>query len=133
LEAEIFQIENWYVFLVILARMAAMVGSLPIFTSSQAALRLRLGLAAGLAFLLFPVTDISLSPVQTTPAGFILVIIQEAVLGLLLGFVTQLIFFAVQFGGTIVGYLMGFAAANILDPASFPVSECFCNSSFSCP
>lgn len=116
MEAEIFQIENWYVFLVILARMAAMVGSLPIFTSSQAALRLRLGLAAGLAFLLFPVTDISLSPVQTTPAGFILVIIQEAVLGLLLGFVTQLIFFAVQFGGTIVGYLMGFAAANILDP-----------------
>lgn len=116
MEVEIFEISNLYVFLVILSRMAAMVGSLPIFTSSEAAIRLRLGLAAGLALLLFPVTDISLDPIQTTPAGLILIMVQEAVLGLLLGFVTQLIFFAVQFGATIVGYQMGFAAANILDP-----------------
>ncbi|MCF8105406.1 MAG: flagellar biosynthetic protein FliR [Desulfohalobiaceae bacterium] len=96
--------------------MAAMIGSLPIFTSSRAALRLRLGLAVTISLLLFPVLDITLSEEQTTPLGFGLIIVQEVLLGLILGFVTQLIFFAVQFGGTIVGYQMGFAAANILDP-----------------
>lgn len=35
---------------------------------------------------------------------------------MLMGFVVQLIFFAVQFGTTIVGYQMGFSAAEILDP-----------------
>ena len=116
MDIELFSLDQWYVFLIILARMAAMIGSLPIFTSSQAAGRLRLGLAATISLLLFPVLDIPLSEVETTAAGFGLTIVQEALLGLLLGFVTQLIFFAVQFGGTIVGYQMGFAAANILDP-----------------
>ncbi|MBA2881314.1 flagellar biosynthetic protein FliR [Desulfosalsimonas propionicica] len=113
---ELFEIETWYVFLVILSRMAAIMGSLPIFTASQAAMRLRLGVAAGLAVLLFPVLDISLAVIDQTPAGLIFLMAQEAMLGFLLGFVIQLIFFAVQFGGTIVGYQMGFAAANILDP-----------------
>jgi flagellar biosynthetic protein FliR len=109
-------IENWYAFLVILARMAAMIGALPIFTSSQAAIRLRLGLAVTISLVLFPVLDLSLSTSQTTGGGLILLVVRETLLGLLMGFVVQLVFFAVQFGGTIVGYQMGFAAANILDP-----------------
>lgn len=116
MELELFSIQNCQVFLVILARMAAMIGALPIFTSSQAAMRLRLGLAAAVSVLLFPVLDIRLSGQQTTALGFGLVIAQETLLGLLMGFTTQLLFFAVQLGGTIVGYQMGFAAANILDP-----------------
>jgi len=116
MEIELFSMQNWYVLLVILARMAAMIGSLPIFTASQAAARLRLGLAITISLLLFPMLDISLTEQQTTTIGLGLVIVQEALLGFLMGFVIQLLFFAVQFGGTIVGYQMGFAAANILDP-----------------
>jgi flagellar biosynthesis protein FliR len=115
-EIELFSFERWYVFLVSLARMAAMVGTLPIFNSSQAAIRLRLGLAVALSLLIFPVLDLSLSEQQITPAGLGLIVIQETLLGLLLGFVVQLIFFAVQFGATIVGYLMGLSAAEIMDP-----------------
>lgn len=116
MELELFSMKNWYVFLVILARMAAMIGSLPIFTSSEAAFRLRLGLAVTISLLLFPVLDLNLTAQQTTAMGLVLVIVREALLGVLMGFVIQLIFFAVQLGGTIVGYQMGFAAANILDP-----------------
>jgi flagellar biosynthesis protein FliR len=115
-EIELFSFERYYVFLVSLARMAAMVGALPIFNSSQAAIRLRLGLAVAISLLLFPVLDLSLSEQQTTPIGLGLIIIQEALLGLLLGFMVQLIFFAVQFGATIVGYQMGLSAAEIMDP-----------------
>jgi flagellar biosynthesis protein FliR len=115
-EIELFSFERYYVFLVSLARMAAMVGALPIFNSSQAAIRLRLGLAVAISLLLFPVLDLSLSEQQKTPLGLGLIIIQEAVLGLLLGLMVQLIFFALQFGATIVGYQMGLSAAEIMDP-----------------
>jgi flagellar biosynthetic protein FliR len=114
----LFSIQSWLVFLVILARTAAIVGSLPVFTSSRVALRVRVGIAVSVALILFPVLDFSLPEYSRTPLGFGLIIFQESLLGLTLGFVTQLIFFAVQFGGTVVGYQMGFAAANILDPQS---------------
>ncbi len=116
MEIELFSIEQWYVFLIVLARMAAVVAALPVFTASQASMRMRLGLAAGFSVLLYPVLDIPVDPGQMTPAGLGFIVVQEALLGLLLGFVIQLIFFAVQLGGTVVGYQMGFAAANILDP-----------------
>lgn len=116
MEIELLSFERWYVFLAILARMAAIVASLPIFTSSNAAMRIRLAVAVTMSLLLFPVLDFKLSAQQMTSVGFALIIVQEALLGLLLGFVIQLLFFAVQFGGTIVGYQMGFAAAEILDP-----------------
>ena len=112
----LFSMENWTVFLVILARTAAIIGSMPIFTSAHAAVKLRIGVAVTVSLLLFPVLDLSLPEYGSSPLGLGLIIIQETLLGLILGFITQLIFFAVQFGGTIVGYQMGFAAANILDP-----------------
>ena len=113
---EMFSMEGWFVFLVILARMGAIISSLPIFTSAQGAVRLRVGLSVTISMLLFPVLDISLTEQQMAPVPFGLLIAKETLLGLLIGLVSQLIFFAVQFGATIVGYQMGFAAANILDP-----------------
>lgn len=116
MEVDLFSIEQFYVYLIILARMAAVVAALPVFTASEASMRMRVGLAAAVSLLLFPVLDISVDPASLTPAILGLIVLREALLGLLLGFTIQLIFFAVQFGGTVVGYQMGFAAANILDP-----------------
>ena len=116
MEIGMFPMEGWYVFLVILARMGAIISSLPIFTSAQAAVRMRVGLSVAISILLYPVLDISLTPEQTAPLAFGLLIARETLLGLLIGLMAQLVFFAVQFGATIVGYQMGFAAANILDP-----------------
>jgi len=42
--------------------------------------------------------------------------LNEVLLGVMIGLVAQLIFTAVTFGGTVIGYQMGFAAANIFDP-----------------
>ncbi|MFW6334931.1 MAG: flagellar biosynthetic protein FliR, partial [Desulfosalsimonas sp.] len=72
--------------------------------------------AVAISLILFPVLDISVDASTLTPAVLGLIVFRENVLGLMLGFTIQLIFFAVQFGGTVVGYQMGFAAANILDP-----------------
>ena len=43
-------------------------------------------------------------------------VIRETLLGAMVGFVATLIFNAMEFSGTIIGYQMGFAAANVFDP-----------------
>ena len=49
-------------------------------------------------------------------ASFSALVIKEALIGLLIALMSTLIFTAVEFGGTIIGYQMGFAAANVFDP-----------------
>ena len=94
----------------------ALVASIPVYNSRQTPPQLKVGLGFGIALLLFPL----MSPY--TPTGdfslteFGLMMVNEVLIGALLGLVSQLIFTAVSFGGTIIGYQMGFAAANIFDP-----------------
>lgn len=47
---------------------------------------------------------------------FTLFIINEILLGALIGLISRLIFTAIQFGGRIIGFQMGFAMANVMDP-----------------
>ncbi len=50
--------------------------------------------------------------------GLILMIIGELILGLILGLIVRLLFTAVQFGGQIIGFQMGFAMVSVMDPIS---------------
>lgn len=48
--------------------------------------------------------------------GIVIMIIGELILGLILGLLVNFLFGAVQFGGQIVGFQMGFAMVNVVDP-----------------
>ncbi|MDX9710371.1 MAG: flagellar biosynthetic protein FliR [Trichloromonas sp.] len=113
-----FTVAGFQLFLVCLARMAAMIGTLPVFGSGTAPARVRLGLAVMLALLIFPVVLPHLPPPDFSPVALVLLILGEALIGLMVGFIAQLVLTAVEVGGTIIGYKMGFAAANVFDPQS---------------
>ncbi|TRO83090.1 flagellar biosynthetic protein FliR [Trichloromonas acetexigens] len=113
-----FTVAGFQLFLVCLARMAAMIGTLPVFGSGTAPARVRIGLAVMLALLIFPVVRPYLPPPDFSPVTLGLLILGEALLGLMVGFIAQLVLTSVEVGGTIIGYKMGFAAANVFDPQS---------------
>ncbi len=92
------------------------VAAIPVINSKQAPIQVRIGLGFATALLLFPLMAKHTPNINFTLMEFALVIIREVLIGLLLGLVSLLIFTAVSFGGTIIGYQMGFAAANIFDP-----------------
>ncbi len=69
-----------------------------------------------ISLLLFPILSLDLPTVSFNPVAFLLLIINETILGLLIGLMSRLVFTAIEFGGTIIGYQMGFAAANVFDP-----------------
>lgn len=48
--------------------------------------------------------------------GIVLMILGEVVLGFILGLIVNMFFTAVQFGGQIMGFSMGFSMVNVMDP-----------------
>ncbi len=69
-----------------------------------------------ITLVLFPIMEPSIPPVSFQPVTFILLMVSEVLLGSMIGLIARMIFTAVEYGGTVIGYQMGFAAANVFDP-----------------
>jgi len=106
------------VFVLMLTRTTAMVGSMPILSSRGLPAMMKIGLAGMLALILLPVQ------VQHAPAlpnevwPFALALAQELLIGLLLGFASSLMFDSLQMAGQIVGLQIGLNVAAAIDPVS---------------
>lgn len=116
MDIPLFPVEQFQLFLVVLARVAGFLGAVPVFSSAQSPGRIKVGLVVMSAVVLFPVMSQKLAPVSFAPLPFLLFLINETLLGAILGLVSRLIFTAVEYGATVIGFQMGFAAANIFDP-----------------
>lgn len=116
MDIQLVPIEQFQNFLLCLARVVALVSAIPVFNTKQAPLQVKVGLGFATTLLLFPLMAPYTPEVDFNLLDFGLVMVNEVLTGLLLGLAAQLIFTAVSFGGTIIGYQMGFAAANIFDP-----------------
>lgn len=109
-------IENIQALLICLVRVSALVGSLPIYSGGESPMRVRAGLTLMLTLLIFPVVRVHLPQVVLEPVSILILLAGEALLGLMVGYLARFIFTAVELGGTVIGYQMGFAAANVFDP-----------------
>jgi len=118
LELPLIPWDTWQSFLLCFIRVIALIGSMPVFSGSQSPVKVRAGLAFMLAVLIFPVVKSYVPQSSMEPVGLMLLMAQETLFGVILGFIARLILISVQFGGTVIGYQMGFAQANILDPQS---------------
>ena len=118
MDLPIIPLESWQSFLLCFIRVVALVGSMPVFSGSQSPVKVRAGLAFMLALVIFPAVRTHLPQVSMQPAVLLMLMVQETLFGVILGFIGRLILIAIQFGGTVLGYKMGFASANILDPQS---------------
>ncbi len=94
----------------------------PIFSHRGTPSLVKIGLAGLLSLLLLPAeanTKISIAtalPRDLPP--FLLVIAQEILIGVLIGFASNLVFVAIDVATKIMGLQLGFQAANLFDPLS---------------
>lgn len=105
-------------FLICLARIAAMFASIPVFSGGQIPPQMRIGLAVLFTLLIYPVVQHQLPTQGLNFYNMAMIVCFEIILGLLVGFLAQLIFLAAEFSGSVIGYQMGFAAANVFDPTT---------------
>ncbi|MBM9537419.1 flagellar biosynthetic protein FliR [Desulfobulbus alkaliphilus] len=116
MDLQLIPVQQFQDFLLCLARVLALTTAIPAFTGATSATRLKIGLAVGTALVLFPLMAPHTPQVALNLTEFGLMIINEVLLGAMIGLTAQLVFTAVSFGGTVIGYQMGFAAANVFDP-----------------
>jgi len=115
-ELPLLPIDRLQSFLICAARVVSIISSMPIFFSGQTPATVRTGLALVLSVMLFPILEPQIPVLAFDPINLALLVGKEALLGFMLGLIARLIFTAAEFGGTVVGYQMGFAAANVFDP-----------------
>ncbi len=116
MDLQLIPVHQFQTFLICTARVAGFIGAIPVYFGSQIPARIKAGLVFAISLVLFPVLSPALPEVSFSPISFLLFTINETLLGLILGLISRLIFTTVEFGGTIIGYQMGFAAANVFDP-----------------
>ncbi|SHJ80891.1 flagellar biosynthetic protein FliR [Malonomonas rubra DSM 5091] len=105
-------------YLICLARVGAMVAAIPVFNGGQVPPQLRLGIVVLISLVVYPAVSGELPGQIFLIPELGVLLAKEVILGLLVGFLAQLIFMAAEFAGSVIGYQMGFAAANVFDPTT---------------
>jgi flagellar biosynthetic protein FliR len=90
--------------------------SAPLFGSKPVPARIRLGLTLAITMVVVPLLNPAVPEVDAlSPAG-ILIVIQQVLIGVMMGFAFQLVISAVITGGQIIALQMGLGFAMMVDP-----------------
>jgi len=98
-----------------LARVGAMMATAPIFSSQQTPKVLRLGLILILSWIMMPLIPAP-ELVDFFSYDAIIILVQQLLIGLVMGFMLQMVFGALVFGGQAIAYSMGLGFASMMDP-----------------
>lgn len=106
-------IPNLSVLLLIFVRVSAFFVSVPFFSYRTIPPQLKIALALILSWMMCYTFNAEAIPID---GNYILLILKEAIIGLMIGLVAYIILSAVQIAGGFIDFEMGFAMANIIDP-----------------
>ena len=100
-----------------MVRISAMLLSAPLFSSRQVPVRLRLFMMLLITFLVAPTLPPMPQAGALSHAG-LMIMLQQILIGVAMGFVLQMIFGALVFGGQVIAYSMGLGFASMVDPTN---------------
>ncbi len=109
---------QFILFFIIFVRVATIMATVPIFGFDAVSVHVKAGLSAMFALLLFPFVDNAGVKIPTQFIPFVLIIINEVIIGLIIGFAASILFVGIRFAGEIIGLDMGFGIVNVIDPLS---------------
>ena len=96
-------------------RIGAFLASSPIINSRQTPVMFRLSLLLVLTWLVMPLVPPPL-PVEVFSSEAFLMVLQQILIGVAMGFILQMVFGALIFGGQVMAYSMGLGFASMMDP-----------------
>ncbi|MCI1207850.1 MAG: flagellar biosynthetic protein FliR [Treponema sp.] len=113
-------VQNAPVFLLILARCFAMIMTLPLLSMRSVPKMAKLALAFYVSYIVFPQVNFSVYlPYIMTDNSFsliyLLLVIGEAMIGVIIGFYVSIIFAAFSTAGQFFAFQMGFSASEVYD------------------
>lgn len=103
-------------YMLVLLRISIVLFMFPIFSSDVFPAMLKMGLALVVSLLLYSVVQVDLTRFPLTMGATVLLVLAEALIGLTLGLCLRMFFGAIQLAGQVIGFQMGFAMINVMDP-----------------
>lgn len=111
-------IHTIYAYLLLLVRVACILLLAPVLGGRSLPWMVRIHLVLVVSLVLLPGVDVS----EAAPFSGLMAmtgdVARELMVGMTLGSLSMLLFASVEMAGTLVGYQMGFAIVNVLDPQS---------------
>lgn len=101
----------------IFVRMSAFVVSWPVFGVANVPNSVKILFALVLTIIMLPVIPVDLPDEIVNSMNFIIIILKEAFIGLAIGFLGRLFFFAVHIAGQIISVSMGLAGGQLYNPS----------------
>ncbi len=113
-----FFVENFQIFLLIFVRIFGMCVSAPLFSSGTIPFRVRAAVSVFMTVAVFPIVVNTIGTVPENMYSYALMIISEAVTGILIGFLVSIIFSAFQLAARLFSFQMALGIAEVIDPFS---------------
>ncbi len=108
---------DFLAFILVFLRVGLVFAAIPFFGAEIVPRRITAVLALFLSLVLLPVVPpVSISPSDLTVFGLVGLILHDLLIGMCLGLSISVIFAGVQLAGQLMGFQMGFAIANVVDP-----------------
>ncbi|MEH0019893.1 MAG: flagellar biosynthetic protein FliR [Desulfobacter sp.] len=104
------------IFMLVLARISIFLYLFPIFSSPVFPAQLKMGFALVLSLLFDSVVPVDVNRFPEDVISFGLMIAGEILVGLTLGICLRMFFAGVQLAGQVIGFQIGFAMINVMDP-----------------
>jgi flagellar biosynthetic protein FliR len=105
-------------FLLIFVRITGIFIMAPVFGSKDVNTYIKAGLALIITYILFPLAFNSTIAIPEQLLPYLFIVLGEFVVGLIIGFVSSLVFSAIQMSGQLLDMQIGFGVINIIDPQS---------------
>jgi flagellar biosynthesis protein FliR len=104
-------------FMLVLSRIAGIFAALPVFSARGLPVQAKVITILMVTLVCFPSLMVHAPPMPTDVFTLGLLLLREMAIGLMIAFITQIIFAAIEFGGQIIGMQMGFSISQIIDPS----------------
>jgi flagellar biosynthetic protein FliR len=108
--------DNIDTFLLVFVRVMGFFMLVPIVSSANIPVQVRLTMAVCLSVVLFSAGIVTAAEYDNSIAGYFGLMLTEFLVGVFLGYILYFIFTSVLYAGQIIDYKIGFAMVNVLDP-----------------
>lgn len=113
-----FDANQYFLFFLLIIRISGIFITAPIFSSKNVPIRIRVGLILILALIMFSFLPYRHFNSNLSFIGYFLLVAKELIVGVALGLIPKVLFAAIEFAGTIIGFQMGLGIVNVLDAQS---------------
>jgi flagellar biosynthetic protein FliR len=112
-------------FAIVLLRISGIMVLAPFFGGRSLPIPVRVVFSIAIAFVLAPSLPLKSLPAELGLGSITVLCVQEALVGIILGFAALCVFAGLQFAGQLISFQLGFSLANLIDPQSNVESPVF--------